>query len=263
MGASDFQLFRFVLLPAAFPIILTACGSASPWRSCPSSAAKPSPHCPGSGTASCSLARAWIWRACSPTSRLRCHCPRAQHHNLHPRGSSGAPLMSRAFDIPQPSVPASLAHRFKQWMLARPGVARLGVIIVLFIVWSWRRASSSTSSSSAHLRWCSRNSTPYSKPAACRRHCGSPPWELAVAFGMSVVIGVSGRTRDRVAAVRHQELDADRPPAVWHAADHHPAAVHPVFRHRARLQGCVRRTHGVFPIIVTVVAACRTSSQSS
>src|SRR6267142_1172638 len=36
---------------------------------------------------------------------------------------------------PQPRGAVPLGRRFKRWMLARPGVARLGVIVLLFIAW--------------------------------------------------------------------------------------------------------------------------------
>ena len=35
----------------------------------------------------------------------------------------------------QPRSAVPLGRRFKRWILARPGVARLGVIALLFIVW--------------------------------------------------------------------------------------------------------------------------------
>src|SRR5712691_9286757 len=43
--------------------------------------------------------------------------------------------MSRALDMPQPVAGVPLGRRIKKWLLARPGVARLGVIALLFIVW--------------------------------------------------------------------------------------------------------------------------------
>ena len=43
--------------------------------------------------------------------------------------------MSRAPDMPRTAAPVPFGRRFRPWMLARPGVARLGVVIVLFIVW--------------------------------------------------------------------------------------------------------------------------------
>ena len=68
MGASDYQLFRYVLVPAALPVILSGLRSASRWRCFRFSAARPSPRLPGSAITSSSWPRAWIWRACSPTS---------------------------------------------------------------------------------------------------------------------------------------------------------------------------------------------------
>jgi hypothetical protein len=56
------------------------CGSGSLSHSCRSSAAKRSRRSPASATASCSSRKAWIWRACSPTSPssspLRCSSTR-------------------------------------------------------------------------------------------------------------------------------------------------------------------------------------------
>ncbi len=69
MGASDVQMFRYVLLPAAFPVILT--GPAHRLHrgaACRSSAAKPSPRWRASATASCIWPRRWRRRGCSPTS---------------------------------------------------------------------------------------------------------------------------------------------------------------------------------------------------
>ena len=69
MGASDLQMFRYVLLPAALAGDPDrACASASPWRCCPSSAARPSRRWPASATASCIWPRRWRRRGCSPTS---------------------------------------------------------------------------------------------------------------------------------------------------------------------------------------------------
>ncbi len=55
-------------------------------------------------------------------------------------------------DAPRLAVPAAPGLRDR--LLRHPGIARLGVVILLFIVWKLRLVFSSTAISSAPLRSC-------------------------------------------------------------------------------------------------------------
>jgi len=43
--------------------------------------------------------------------------------------------MSHVADMPETAAAVPRSRRFKRWMLAHPGVARLGVVIVLLLIW--------------------------------------------------------------------------------------------------------------------------------
>jgi ABC-type nitrate/sulfonate/bicarbonate transport system permease component len=97
--------------------------------------------------------------------------------------------MTRALDMPHPTAPA-LGRRFKKWMLARPGVARLGVVILLFIAWEIAArffvdrlflSPPSQVFTQIHTVFDTRG-----VPAALQ----ITAWELAVAFAISVAIGL-------------------------------------------------------------------------
>src|SRR5436190_7603993 len=98
--------------------------------------------------------------------------------------------MPRTLDMPQTSAPTPFSRRFKAWMLARPGMARAGVVIVLFIIWELAArfvvdklflAPPSQVFTQLHTVFETRG-----VPAALQ----ITAFELAVAFAMSVVIGL-------------------------------------------------------------------------
>src|SRR5205814_10207751 len=96
--------------------------------------------------------------------------------------------MTRALDMPHPTAP--LGRRLKKWMLARPGVARLGVVILLFIVWELAARFF------VDKLFLSPPSRVFTELDAVFETRGVPEalritaWELAAAFAMSVVIGL-------------------------------------------------------------------------
>ena len=125
------------------------------------------------------------------------------------------------------------------------------------------RAGSSTRCSSARPRACSRRCRPCSRLPGCRRALAS---HVLGARGRLCALGrdrARGRACGRLAAVRAQELHADHPAALRHAAGHHPAAVHPLFRHRPAVQDRIRRQPRHVPDHCRrSPPACRTSSRS-
>src|SRR2546430_17686646 len=98
--------------------------------------------------------------------------------------------MTRALDMRYTTVAIPLSRRVKKWFLAMPGVARLGVVVLLFIVWE---IAARFVVDKLFLSPPSRVFTELDPvfetrgvPAALRISA----WELAVAFTMSVVIGL-------------------------------------------------------------------------
>src|SRR5436190_6036445 len=98
--------------------------------------------------------------------------------------------MARALDMPHPTAPP-LRRRLKKWMLARPGVARLGVVTLLFIAWEIAArffvdrlflSPPSQVFTQIHTVFETRG-----VPAALQ----VTAYELAVAFAISVVIGLA------------------------------------------------------------------------
>jgi len=99
--------------------------------------------------------------------------------------------MSHALDMPPTANANGLRwRRIKKWFLARPGVARLGVIILLFIVWEIAArfyvdkiflSPPSQVFTSLHTVF-ETNGVP--------RALQISAWEIAVAFGLSVLIGL-------------------------------------------------------------------------
>src|SRR4051812_13924982 len=99
--------------------------------------------------------------------------------------------MSHAIDMRQAHAVPSFGRRLKRWLLARPGLARLGVIVLLFLTWEIaarffvdKMFLSPPSSVFSQLH------TVFQTPgvvAALR----ITAWELAVAFSISVAIGLA------------------------------------------------------------------------
>src|SRR5437588_1456536 len=94
--------------------------------------------------------------------------------------------------LPAPSAANGLAwRRIKKWFLARPGAARLGVVIVLFIAWEIAARFF------VDRIFLSPPSQVFTRLNSVVETSGVPralqitAFELAVAFGISVVIGLA------------------------------------------------------------------------
>ena len=96
--------------------------------------------------------------------------------------------MAHALDMPRAAIPRS--RRIKRWLLARPGLARLGVVILLLIVWEIAArffvdkiflAPPSQVFTQIHTVFLTNG-----VPNALR----ITAWELGLAFSLSVVIGL-------------------------------------------------------------------------
>jgi ABC-type nitrate/sulfonate/bicarbonate transport system permease component len=162
--------------------------------------------------------------------------------------------MSRTLDIPEPTASVLVGRRFKRWLLARPGVARLGVIVVLFIIWELAArfivdklflSPPSAVFTQLHTVFETRG-----VPAALR----ITAWELAVAFGMSVVIGLA------VGLAVGMQRFATRSfmPIILLLYGTPQITILPLFILYFGIGPASKIafgvTHGIFPIIVTVVA---------
>ena len=245
MGASDYQLFRWVLLPAAFPVILTGLRIGFTVALLSILGSETIASLAGLGHRIVHLAEGM------DTARMFAYIAFAvaialvpQHGDLdargHERGGARCPAPLDMPHAPRRAVP--LGRRFKRCMLARPGLARLGVdrapVHRLGDRGALLRRQDFPQPALARVH---ADSTPCSRPPACRRRCGSPPGSSPSPSCMSVVIGLVVGLAVGLQRFTQQQLHADHPSALRHAADHHPAAVHPLFRHRPRLQDRVRR----------------------
>src|SRR4051812_1467609 len=162
--------------------------------------------------------------------------------------------MSRALDMPQAYASPPFGRRFKRWLLARPGLARLGVVMLLFIVWEIaarffvdKMFLSPPSSVFSELH------TVFQTPgvvAALR----ITAWELAVAFAISVAISlVVG-----LAVGLHRFTNRSFMPIVLLLYGIPQIPILPLFILYFGIGPASKIafgvSHGIFPIIVTVVA---------
>jgi NitT/TauT family transport system permease protein len=162
--------------------------------------------------------------------------------------------MSRALDISPPTAAALRARRIKRWLLARPGIARLGVIILLFIVWEIAaRFFVDKLFLSPPSRVFTELDTMFETrgvPAALQ----ITAWELAVAFAMSVVIGLAVGLAVGLHRFSHRSLM----PIILLLYGIPQVTVLPLFILNFGIGPACKIafgvTHGMFPIIVTVVA---------
>src|SRR5437667_8956612 len=98
--------------------------------------------------------------------------------------------MSRALDIAG-AADGLTWRRIKKWLLARPALARLGVIVLLFIVWEIAARFF------VDKIFLSPPSQVFTQLNTVFETNGVPKalqitaWELAVAFGLSVMIGLA------------------------------------------------------------------------
>src|SRR5436190_23956941 len=99
--------------------------------------------------------------------------------------------MARALDISAPTAAVPLGRRVKRWLLARPGVARLGVIVLMLVVWEIAARFF------VDKLFLSPPSQVFTQIGTLFETRGVPAalritaWELGVAFAMSVVIGLA------------------------------------------------------------------------
>src|SRR6476659_3425123 len=98
--------------------------------------------------------------------------------------------MSHVADMPETAAAVPRSRRFKRFMFAHPGVARLGVVIVLLLIWEIAArffvdkiflSPPSVVFTSLHTVFQTNG-----VPNALRVSA----WEIVVAFGLSVAIGL-------------------------------------------------------------------------
>src|SRR5882672_7140444 len=161
--------------------------------------------------------------------------------------------MARALDMSPPTA-AALRRRLKRWLLARPGVARLGVVILLFIIWEIAaRFFVDKLFLSPPSRVFTELNTMFETrgvPAALR----ITAFELAVAFGLSVVIGLAVGLAVGLHRFSHKSLM----PIILLLYGIPQVTILPLFILNFGIGPACKIafgvTHGMFPIIMTVVA---------
>src|SRR6266568_1357530 len=147
--------------------------------------------------------------------------------------------MSRALDMPRTNASGELRRRIKKEFLARPGLARLGVVILLFIIWEIAaRFFVDKIFLSPPSQVFTLLHTVFQTPgvmAALRITF----WELAVAFVISVATGLSVGLALGLHRFTHKSFM-------------------PIFILNFGIGPASKIafgvSHGIFPIIVTVVA---------
>src|SRR5215204_341194 len=166
--------------------------------------------------------------------------------------------MARAMDMQQaqavPPAGPPLKRRIKRWLLARPGLARLGVVLLLFGVWELAaRFFVDKMFLSPPSSVFSQIHTVFQTPgviAALR----ITAWELAVAFAISVAIGlVVG-----LAVGLHRFSNRSFMPIVLLLYGIPQITILPLFILYFGIGPASKIafgvSHGIFPIIVTIVA---------
>jgi ABC-type nitrate/sulfonate/bicarbonate transport system permease component len=145
-------------------------------------------------------------------------------------------------------------RRIKKWFLARPGVARLGVIALLFIVWEIAArffvdkiflSPPSQVFTSLHTVF-ETNGVPKALQISA--------WEIAVAFGLSVVIGLVVGLSVGLQRFAHRSFM----PIILLLYGTPQITILPLFILYFGIGPASKVafgvSHGIFPIIVTVVA---------
>jgi ABC-type nitrate/sulfonate/bicarbonate transport system permease component len=154
----------------------------------------------------------------------------------------------------QPPAAVPFARRVKRWMLARPGVARLGVIVLLFIVWEIAARFF------VDKIFLSPPSLVFTQIHTVFETAGVPnalrvsAYEIVVAFVMSVVIGLAvGLT-----VGLHRFSQKSFMPIILLLYGTPQITILPLFILYFGIGPASKIafgvSHGIFPIIVTVVA---------
>ena len=162
-------------------------------------------------------------------------------------------MTSTAYPAPsRDAVP--LGRRFKRWILARPGVARLGVIALLFIAWEIAARFF------VDKIFLSPPSQVFTQLNTVFETNGVPKalqitaWELAVAFGLSVMIGLAVGLVVGLQRFTHKSFM----PIILLLYGTPQITILPLFILYFGIGPASKiafgASHGVFPIIVTVVA---------
>src|SRR6266496_1931154 len=162
--------------------------------------------------------------------------------------------MSRALDMPRTNASGELRRRIKKEFLARPGLARLGVVILLFIIWEIAaRFFVDKIFLSPPSQVFTLLHTVFQTPgvmAALRITF----WELAVAFVISVAIGLSVG----LALGLHRFAHKSFMPIILLLYGTPQITILPIFILNFGIGPASKIafgvSHGIFPIIVTVVA---------
>jgi ABC-type nitrate/sulfonate/bicarbonate transport system permease component len=162
--------------------------------------------------------------------------------------------MSRALDMPRTNASGELRRRIKKEFLARPGLARLGVVILLFIIWEIAaRFFVDKIFLSPPSQVLTLLHTVFQTPgvmAALRITF----WELAVAFVISVAIGLPLG----LALGLHRFTRTSFMPIILLLYGTPQITILPIFILNFGIGPASKIafgvSHGIFPIIVTVVA---------
>jgi ABC-type nitrate/sulfonate/bicarbonate transport system permease component len=162
--------------------------------------------------------------------------------------------MAQALDMPRVRPTLPIGRRIKKYLLARPGLARLGVILLLFVVWEIAARFF------VDKIFLSPPTEVFTKIGTVFETPGVPnalritAWELSVAFGISVVIGlVVG-----LAVGLHRFTNRSFMPIILLLYGTPQITILPLFILYFGIGPASKVafgvTHGIFPIIVTVVA---------
>jgi NitT/TauT family transport system permease protein len=166
--------------------------------------------------------------------------------------------MAHTLDMPQahagPPLGPPLRRRIKRWLLARPGLARLGVVILLFIVWEIAaRFFVDKLFLSPPSQVFPQIHTVFQTPGVIAA-LQITAWELGIAFSISVVIGlVVG-----LAVGLHRFTNRSFMPIVLLLYGTPQITILPLFILYFGIGPASKIafgvSHGIFPIIVTVAA---------
>src|SRR3954468_22338247 len=162
--------------------------------------------------------------------------------------------MASTLDMPEAHTGLPFGRRLKQWLLARPGLARLGVIVLLFLTWeiAARFFVDKMFLSPPSLVFTQIH-TVFQTPgviAALR----ITAWELGIAFCISVVIGLAVG----LIVGLHRFTNRSFMPIVLLLYGTPQVTILPLFILYFGIGAASKIafgvSHGMFPIIVTIVA---------
>ncbi len=162
--------------------------------------------------------------------------------------------MSRALDMAEPTAAVPLGRRIRKALLARPGLARLGVVILLLLVWEIGARFF------VDRIFLSPPSQVFTQLDAMFETNGVPAalritfWELAVAFVISVVIGLTLGLAIGLQRFAHKSFM----PIILLLYGTPQITILPLFILYFGIGPASKIafgvSHGIFPIMVTVVA---------